>query len=108
LPLLPGSVVNSTLFFEFGRKNRDSSHNVCSSRSIFANATSALDRFQLVNLMEYLIRPLWDEGGIRESKNRPVLRAGKFAGLPEESVPERAQGQALPFRGETGPLKSRD
>jgi hypothetical protein len=37
-----------------------------------------------------------------------ILRACKFARQPKESGAQFAQGQALPFFGETGPLKSRD
>src|SRR5260370_7384422 len=58
--------------------------------------------------MEYLVHPLLDEGRIREPKSRSVLRACKFARQPEESGAQFAQGQALPFFGETCPLKSRD
>src|SRR5216683_3757772 len=58
--------------------------------------------------MEYLIHPLLDEGRIREPKSRSVLGACKFARQPEESGAQFAQGQALPFFRETGPLKSRD
>jgi len=58
--------------------------------------------------MEYLIHPLLDEGRIREPKSRSVLRACKFARQPEQSGAQFAQGQALPFFGETCPLKSRD
>src|SRR5713226_7018395 len=82
--------------------------NICSSRSIFTNVASALQGFYSTNPMEYLVHPLLDEGRIREPKSRSVLRACKFARQPEESGAQFAQGQALPFFRETGPLKSRD
>src|SRR5258706_12050333 len=58
--------------------------------------------------MEYLVHPTLDEGRIRDPKSTSVLRACKFARQPEESGAQFAQGQALPFFGETCPLKSRD
>src|ERR1019366_8560825 len=61
-----------------------------------------------MNPMQYLLHPLLDEGRIREPESRSVLRACKFARQPKESGAKFAQGQALPFFGETGPLKSRN
>src|SRR5215471_18056417 len=58
--------------------------------------------------MEYLVRPLLDERPVREPKYWSILRTSKFARQPKESVAQFAQGQALPFFGKTGPLKSCD
>jgi len=61
-----------------------------------------------VNVMEYLIRSLLDERPVREPNNWSILRTGKFTRQPEEFVAQFVQGQALPFFGKTGPLKSCD
>jgi hypothetical protein len=61
-----------------------------------------------MNVMEYLVRPLLEEWPVREPKYWSILGTSQFARQPEESMAQFAQGQALPFFGKTGPLKSCD
>jgi hypothetical protein len=96
ISLLPKSCVNQNVFSYIWPKIQHLSSQCLHQSLDFQKSSSPLQGFYSMNPIEYLIRPLLNDGRVDEPQSRSVLRAGKFARQPEESVPELAQGQAMP------------